>query len=133
MNKKIYLYLIVILAIICILLSTSTAIATKEKNLIQNKTSYNYGFIIVETFSTSGSITGIPDYDHVGGLIDVDIITNGGSISVIFTSPIWGSAINYRNNDIQIHMDKFIGVTSYSNSEGCLVGIGNNITWELLD
>jgi len=113
--------------------TTVTVSYTKAKEIDLNETSYNFGFIIVETFSTKGDISGIPDYDHVGGLQYVDITTNGGSISLIFTSPVWGSSINYKYNDIHIYMDQFLGVTSFSSYGGCLVGICKNISWELLD
>jgi len=107
--------------------------ATKEKEFISNETSYDLGFVILETFSTSGSISGLPVSEHVGSLHDVEITTNGGSISLFFTIPVWGSAINYKNNDVHIQMEHFLGVTTaYTNGEGCLVGICKNISWELL-
>ena len=115
-----------------IFLSTNTITATKEKEFISNEVSYDYGFLIVETFSTSGSISGLPGYEHVGGLHDLEITTNGGSISLFFTSPVWGSSINYLNNDVHVQMDHFLGVTtSYANG-GCLVGLCKNISWEII-
>ena len=132
MNKKINTLIIGIFVIFTVLLSTITITATKEKELILNEKTYDHAFIIVETFSTSGSISGIPDYEHVGGLHDVDITTNGGSISLFFTMPVWGSSINHRFNDVHLCMDHFLGVTtSYSNG-GCLVGICKNLTWEII-
>jgi hypothetical protein len=133
MNKKTSLYLIGTLLISLFFVSALTTTATNGKEYRVSESSYDYGFIIVETFSTSGSISGLPCSEHVGGLHDLDITTNGGSISLFFTYPIWGSAINYQNQDVRIYMDHFLGVTtSYANGEGCLVGLGNNITWEII-
>jgi hypothetical protein len=132
MNKKIPLFLIGCVLISSFGISARTVTASIGDESTVNETSYDFGFVIIETFSTSGSISGIPDYEHVGGLHDVDITTQGGSISLFFTIPVWGSAINYQFDDVHVHMDHFLGVTtSYANSGGCLVGIGKNITWEI--
>lgn len=102
MYKKVSLILILSLVIICFSVSSIGDTGFKEEELDQNETSYKYGFIIVETTSTSGSISGIPGNEHVGSLHDVNITTNGGFISLFFTSPVWGSAINFRNEDVHI-------------------------------
>ena len=119
----------------CIGPSTTIKVNYKSRtsNLPIDETSYDLAFVIVETFSSSGSISGIPVSEHVGSLHDVEITTNGGSISLFFTIPVWGSAINYKNNDVHIQMEHFLGVTTaYTNGNGCLVGICKNITWEII-
>jgi len=132
MYKKVLL--ILSLAIICFSVSSTGETGFKEEVLDQNETSYRYGFIIIETTSTSGSISGIPDNEHVGSLHDVDITTNGGCISLFFTYPVWGSAINFRNEDVHIQMENFLGVSVlYSGNIGCLVGICKNISWEIIE
>jgi hypothetical protein len=134
MLKKISIFMVVSLAIICfsVCSSADSVVISEETNI--DETSYGYGFVIVETFSTSGSISGIPENEHVGSLHDVNITTNGGCISLFFTSPIWGSAINFRNENVHIEMENFLGVTIlYSGNTGCLVGICKNISWELIE
>jgi hypothetical protein len=132
MNRKICVYVIGIFVISTIFLSIIPVTATKEKEVNSNEAIYNHGFIIVETFSTAGSISGIPECDHVGSLHDVEIATNGGCISLFFTNPVWGSAINYRYHDVHIQMEHFLGVTTSYTNGGCLVGICKNITWEII-
>ena len=136
MEMKIKKYFLIIgIFISCtILIGTNTIIATEENEYVSNEEIiYNHAFVIVETFSTSGSITGIPVNEYVGGLSDLDITTNGGSISLFFTVPIWGSSINHLNQDVHVHMDHFIGVTAfYSCGTGCIVGLCKNITWEII-
>lgn len=132
MNKKIYVFIIGIFVISTIFLSTIPITATKEKEFVSNEEPYEHAFVIVETLTTSGSISGLPGYEHVGSLHDVEITTNGGSISLLFTIPVWGSAINYRFNDVHIRMDHFLGVTASYSGGGCLIGICKNLTWELI-
>ena len=133
MNNKISLFVVASLAIICFSVSLTADPVIKGQELNLNETSYGYGFIIVETFSTSGSISGIPDNEHVGSLHDVNITTNGGCISLFFTSPVWGSSINFRNENVHVQMEHFLGVTTlYSGRGGCLVGICKNISWEII-
>ena len=109
--------------------STQSSISDEQIKTIET---YEHGFIIVDTFSTGGIISGIPEYEHVGGLHDLDITTDGGSISLFFTTPIWGSSINYRYDDVHIQMDHFLGVSTSYSSGGTIVGICNNISWELI-
>ena len=134
MNKKLSLLLAASLALICFSVCSTGDPVIKEEEMNLNETSYGYGFVIVETFSTSGSISGIPENEHVGSLHDVNITTNGGCISLFFTSPVWGSAINFRSEDVHIQMENFLGVSIlYSGNIGCLVGICKNISWEIIE
>jgi hypothetical protein len=103
-----------------------------QEPLNKTETSYDYGIVIIETFSTTGSISGIPSNEHVGGLHEIEITTTGGCISLFFTLPVWGSAINYRFEDVHIQMDHFLGVTTSYSGGGCLVGICQNLTWEII-
>ena len=134
MNKKLSLFLAASLALICFSVCSTGDPVIKGEEMNLNEKSYGYGFVIVETFSTSGSISGIPENEHVGSLHDVNITTNGGCISLFFTSPVWGSAINFRNEDVHIQMENFLGVSVlYSGNIGCLVGICKNISWEIIE
>ncbi len=129
MNKKIYVFLIGFLLISTIMLSTNTITATEEKENIIDVITYEYGFIVLDC----NTISGLPENEHVGGLYEVDLTTNGLTQGIIFTMPIWGSAIVIENNQIHLHMDNFFGVSvSYSCGAGSIVGIGRNIEWEIL-
>ena len=129
MKKKICVFSIGILFISTIFLSANPITANEEKEVIINSETYEYGFIVLDC----NTISGIPENEHVGGLNEVDITTEGLTQGVIFTLPIWGSAIVIENNNIHLHMDNFFGVSvSYSCGAGSIVGIGKNIEWEII-
>ena len=129
MKKKICVFSIGILFISTIFLSANPITANEEKEVIINSETYEYGFIVLDC----NTISGIPENEHVGGLNEVDITTEGLTQGVIFTMPIWGSAIVIENNNIHLHMDNFFGVSvSYSCGAGSIVGIGKNIEWEII-
>ena len=130
MNKKIFVLIIGFLFIGTTFLSSNTTTAIKEKEIISNNEIYEYGIIILDC----NSITGIPEEEHVGGLQNIKIVTNGLTQGLIFTIPIWGSAIIIENNNIQINMENFFGVSvSYSCGAGSIVGIGKNIEWKIIE
>ena len=129
MKKKICVFSIGILFISTIFLSANPITANEEKEVIINSETYEYGFIVLDC----NTISGIPENEHVGGLNEVDITTEGLTQGVIFTMPIWGSAIVIENNNIHLHMDNFFGVSvSYSCGAGSIVGFGKNIEWEII-
>ena len=129
MNKKICVFSIGFLFISTIILSTNTIIANEEKEVIINSETYEYGFIVLDC----NTISGLPENEHIGGLKEVDLTTDGLTQGIIFTMPIWGSAIVIENNNIHLHMDNFFGVSvSYSCGAGSIVGIGKNIEWEII-
>ena len=117
-----------LLFISTVILGTNTITAYEEENLLDNET-YEYGFIVLDC----NSISGLPENEHVGGLNGVDLTTNGLTQGIIFTIPVWGSAIVIENKEIQLHMDNFFGVSvSYSCGAGSIVGIGKNIQWNII-
>ena len=129
MNKKICVLSIGFLFISTIILGANTITADEEKESIAAIEQYDFGFIVLDC----NSISGIPENEHVGGLNEVDLTTQGLTQGVIFTIPIWGSAIVIENNQIHLHMDNFFGVSvSYSCGAGSIVGIGKNIEWEII-
>ena len=129
MNKKICSFMIGFLFISTIILGTNAIIATEEKENVLNNETYEFGFIVLDC----NTISGLPENEHVGGLYEVDLTTNGLTQGIIFTMPIWGSAIVIENNEIHLHMENFFGVSvSYSCGAGSIVGIGKNIEWEIL-
>lgn len=129
MNKKICVIIIGFLFISTIILGTNVITATEEKEVIINSEAYDYGLIILDC----NTISGLPENEHIGGLSEVDLTTNGLTQGIIFTMPIWGSAIVIENNNIHLHMDNFFGVSvSYSCGAGSIVGIGKNIEWEII-
>lgn len=112
-----------------IILGNITITANEEKENIATIETYDFGFIVLDC----NSISGLPENEHVGGLNEVDITTSGLTQGIIFTMPIWGSAIVIENNNIHLHMDNFFGVSvSYSCGAGSIVGIGKNIEWEII-
>jgi hypothetical protein len=129
MNKKIYIISIGFLFISTIMLCNNPITANEDKEYIVTNEPYELGFIVLDC----NSISGLPENEHVGGLNEVDLTTEGLSQGVIVTMPIWGSAIIIENNQIHLHMDNFFGVSvSYSCGAGSIVGIGKNIEWEII-
>jgi hypothetical protein len=129
MNKKIYVLSIGFLFISTIILGTNTIIANEEKENILTIEAYDFGFIVLDC----NSISGLPENEHVGGLNEVYLTTQGLTQGIIFTMPVWGSAIVIEDNQIHLHMDNFLGVSvSYSCGAGSIVGIGKNIEWEII-
>ena len=129
MNRKIYVLSIGFLFISTIILGTNTITANEEMENIATIETYDFGFIALDCWN----VLGLPEDEHVGGLNEVDLTTNGLTQGIIFTMPAWGSKILIENNEIHIHMDNFLGVSvSYSCGAGSIVGIGKNIEWEII-
>jgi hypothetical protein len=129
MNKKIYVLSIGFLFISTIILGTTTITANEDKENVMSNELYEFGFIVLDCIS----ISGLPENEHVGGLNEVDLKTDGLTQGLIFTMPIWGSAIVIENSQIHLRMENFFGVSvSYSCGAGSIVGIGKNIEWEIM-
>jgi hypothetical protein len=104
MKKKLSMFMIGILLISSFFLCSIPITATKEKELVSNDMSYEFGLIVID----GNSILGLPEYEHVGGLNDLEISTNGFIQAIIFTIPVWGSAIIQGSDNLHISMDHFL-------------------------
>lgn len=127
MNKKRIGVLIGILLMIIIYTNSIGITATNEKESNLGPV-FKYGAFVL----TCTNIDGINDYDHVGGLSNLDITASTDGF-IIATYPIWGTTIIEEEVQVHITIENFLGVIqTYSSGKIQLVGICQNIAWEIL-
>ncbi len=111
MKKKIYSYLIGILLFCTIVFSTISIAEDKEK---EDVLKYELSLVILEC----DKVLGLPDGEHVGFLRDVEIHINGFTSGLIINIPDGNPVFIDSENNIEIIMDIFFGVTQlFSNGK----------------
>lgn len=127
MNKKRIGVLIGILVMITIYTSSMGVTATNEKESNLEPV-FKYGAFVL----TCTNIEGINDNNHVGGLSNLDITALTDEF-IIATYPIWGTTIIQEEVQVHITIENFLGVIqTYSSGKIQVVGICQNIAWEII-
>ncbi len=128
--RKIISSICIISILLILIIPSIPANVPKQSDIIKNTTDevYESGFIIL----VSSNIQGIDEGLHFEGMNNINITATYQNTFLIFTKPIWGSAIITEDVDIQIKMKHFFGVVNIYGNSGEIVGYCEDVSWKII-
>jgi hypothetical protein len=109
---------------IILMLVIPNIVALEEIN--SSREVYESGWFIL----VSPNVEGIENGLHLGGMHDLNITALGGNTFLIFTKPIWGTAIITNYVDLNIQMVHFFGIADIFDNQGVIIGKCEDVSWE---
>jgi len=130
MRKKIISSLCLIAIMLILTIPSIPANIVEPSNVVKNTIDevYDSGFIIL----LSSNIQGVDEGLHFEGMNDLNITATYQNTFLIFTKPVWGSAIILEDVDIQIQMKHFFRVVDIYGNAGEIVGYCEDVSWKII-